>query len=283
MRLMRVGARGAERPVVLDTDDRAYDITPVAPRIDGAFLAGDGLARVREALAADRLRQVDITGQRVGAPIERPGTVVCIGLNYTDHAAETGAAVPSEPVVFLKASNAVIGPHDDVLLPRGSTKTDWEVELTVVLGRVARYLESPGAAYDVIAGYAVSHDVSEREFQLERGGQWTKGKSCETFNPLGPWLVTADEVPDPQNLGLRLWVNGRQRQNGTTKDMVFDVGHLVWYLSQFMVLEPGDVVNTGTPAGVALGRPDHPYLRAGDVVELEIDGLGRQRQTVRKA
>jgi 2-keto-4-pentenoate hydratase/2-oxohepta-3-ene-1,7-dioic acid hydratase in catechol pathway len=282
MRLMRVGAGGAERPVVLDADDRAYHITPVAPRIDGAFLASDGLARVREALASDRLRQVDIAAERVGAPIERPGTVVCIGLNYTDHAAETGAAVPSEPVVFLKASNAVIGPHDDVLLPRGSTKTDWEVELTVVLGGVARYLESPAAAYDVIAGYAVSHDVSEREFQLERGGQWTKGKSCETFNPLGPWLVTADEVPDPQNLGLRLWVNGRQRQNGTTKDMVFDVGHLVWYLSQFMVLEPGDVVNTGTPAGVALGRPDHPYLRPGDVVELEIDGLGRQRQTVRK-
>jgi 2-keto-4-pentenoate hydratase/2-oxohepta-3-ene-1,7-dioic acid hydratase in catechol pathway len=208
---------------------------------------------------------------------------VCIGLNYTDHAAETGAAVPSEPIVFLKASNTVIGPDDDVLLPRGSTKTDWEVELAVVIGGIARYLDSPASARDVIAGYAVSHDVSEREFQLERGGQWTKGKSCETFNPLGPWLVTPDELPDPQDLGLRLWVNGEQRQNGTTKDMVFDVAHLVWYVSQYMVLEPGDVLNTGTPAGVALGRPDHPYLRAGDVVELEIDGLGRQRQTFTEA
>jgi 2-keto-4-pentenoate hydratase/2-oxohepta-3-ene-1,7-dioic acid hydratase in catechol pathway len=269
--------------VVLDEEDHAYDVAPIADRIDGTFLAGDGIARVRDALARGALERVDIAGQRVGTPIERPGIVACIGLNYTDHAAETGAAVPTEPVVFLKASNTVVGPDDDVLVPRGSTKTDYEVELAVIIGRTARYLDSPADARKCIAGYAVSHDVSEREFQLERGGQWTKGKSCETFNPLGPWLVTADEVPDPQNLGLRLRVNGDLRQDGTTKDMIFDVGHVVWYLSQFMVLEPGDVVNTGTPAGVALGRPDSPYLQAGDVVELEIDGLGRQQQTFRKA
>jgi len=268
---------------VLDADDRAFDISPVVPRIDAEFLAGDGVSRVRAALTAGRLEPVDIAGKRLGAPIERPGTLVCIGLNYTDHAAETGAAVPAEPVVFLKATTTVVGPYDDVLIPRGSVKTDWEVELAVVIGATARYLESPEAALDVVAGYAVSHDVSERAFQLERGGQWTKGKSCETFNPLGPWLVTADEVPDPQALGLRLWVNGQQRQDGTTKDMVFDVGYLLWHLSQFMVLEPGDVVNTGTPAGVALGLPGNPYLRPGDVVELEIDGLGRQRQTFKEA
>jgi len=187
-------------------------------------------------------------------------------------------------VLFFKASNTVIGPDDEVLVPRNSVKTDWEVELAVVIGRTARYLESHEDALACIAGYAVSNDVSEREFQLERGGQWDKGKSCETFNPLGPWLVTADEVPDPQALGLRLWVNGTSRQDGNTKNMAFGVAEIVRYLSQFMVLDPGDIVNTGTPAGVALGQPDpKPYLRVGDVVELEIDGLGRQRQTMGQA
>jgi 2-keto-4-pentenoate hydratase/2-oxohepta-3-ene-1,7-dioic acid hydratase in catechol pathway len=180
--------------------------------------------------------------------------------------------------VFLKTPETVVGPDDGVLIPRGSTKTDWEVELAVVIGAQARYLAGPGDAVGCIAGYAVSNDVSEREFQLERGGQWDKGKNCETFNPLGPWLVTADEVPDPKALGLRLWVNGDLRQDGNAQDMIFGVHHLVWYLSQFMVLRPGDVINTRTPAGVALGRPDRPYLRAGVVVEVEIDGLGRQRQ-----
>lgn len=181
----------------------------------------------------------------------------------------------------MKASNTVVGPFDEVLIPRNSVKTDWEIELAVVIGKPARYLESRDAAMDVVAGYAISNDVSEREFQLERGGQWDKGKSCETFNPLGPWLVTKDEIPDPQNLGLRLWVNGVQRQDGDTKNMVFDVAEIVRYLSWFMVLEPGDVINTGTPAGVALGG--FPYLKEGDVVELEIDGLGRQRQSMRQA
>jgi 2-keto-4-pentenoate hydratase/2-oxohepta-3-ene-1,7-dioic acid hydratase in catechol pathway len=220
---------------------------------------------------------------RIGPPIARPVKIVCIGLNYRDHAAETGAAFPDEPVVFMKDPSTLIGPADEVLVPRGSTKTDWEVELGVVIGARARYLESTDAAREVIAGYVVSHDVSEREFQLERGGQWDKGKSCETFNPVGPYLVPRDEVADPQQLGLRLWVNGTARQNGSTADMIFPVLEVVRYLSQFMVLNPGDLVNTGTPAGVALGLPGTPYLRAGDVVELEIDGLGRQRQTLGQA
>jgi 2-keto-4-pentenoate hydratase/2-oxohepta-3-ene-1,7-dioic acid hydratase in catechol pathway len=206
------------------------------------------------------------------------GKVVCIGLNYCDHAAETGAALPAEPIVFLKAADTVIGPDDEVLIPRRSAKTDWEVELAVVIAAEARYLASPADALACIAGYAISNDVSEREFQHERGGQWDKGKNCETFNPLGPWVTTADDIADPQDLALRLSVNGELRQDGTTSDMIFAVDHLVWYLSQFMVLRPGDVINTGTPAGVAMGRPDTPYLRAGDVVELEIAGLGRQRQ-----
>jgi 2-keto-4-pentenoate hydratase/2-oxohepta-3-ene-1,7-dioic acid hydratase in catechol pathway len=215
--------------------------------------------------------------------LSRIGKIVCIGLNYRDHAAETGAQPPAEPILFLKTPDTVVGPDDEVLVPRGSVKTDWEVELAVVIGREARYLADEAAAAECIAGYAISNDVSEREFQLERGGQWDKGKNCETFNPLGPWLVTADDVPDPQALGLRLWVNGEQRQDGTTADMIFGVTHLVHYLSRFMVLRPGDVINTGTPAGVALGAPGTPFLTAGDVVELEIDRLGRQRQTFGQA
>jgi 2-keto-4-pentenoate hydratase/2-oxohepta-3-ene-1,7-dioic acid hydratase in catechol pathway len=208
---------------------------------------------------------------------------VCIGLNYRDHADETGATLPSEPVVFMKDPYSVVGAFDDVLVPRGSFKTDWEVELAVVIGRTARYLADPDAAVAHIAGYAISNDVSERAFQLERGGQWDKGKSCETFNPLGPVLVTADEVPDPQALGLRLWVNGDLKQSGSTADMVFGVAHIVWYLSQFMVLYPGDLINTGTPAGVALGSSHPRYLEPGDVIDLEIDGLGAARQEVRSA
>lgn len=253
------------------------------PEIDGAFLASGGVARVREALERDALPVIDAEGLRIGAPIARPGKIVCIGLNYSDHAAESGADVPAEPVVFMKASNTLVGPYDEVLVPRDSVKTDWEVELAVVIGKRARYLESRQEALDAVAGYAVANDVSEREFQLERGGQWDKGKSCETFNPMGPWLVTADEVGDPQDLPLRLWVNGELRQNGDTKNMIFDVAEIVRYLSRFMVLEPGDVINTGTPAGVAMGMPGQPYLRAGDVVELEIGGLGRQRQSVGQA
>jgi 2-keto-4-pentenoate hydratase/2-oxohepta-3-ene-1,7-dioic acid hydratase in catechol pathway len=282
MRLLRIGERGAERPAC-ERDGRWFDARPVTEDFDGRFLGGGGMAELRAALEEGRLPEVSRDGVRVGAPVARPGKVVCIGLNYSDHAAETGAAVPDEPVVFMKDPSTVIGPADEVLVPRGSVKTDWEVELGVVIGAPARYLADTDAARDVIAGYLVSHDVSEREFQLERGGQWDKGKSCETFNPTGPYLVPPDEVGDPQQLGLRLWVNGVERQNGTTADMIFPVLEVVRYLSQFMVLNPGDLVNTGTPAGVALGRPGTPYLRAGDVVELEIDGLGRQRQVMGQA
>ncbi|MGI5287248.1 fumarylacetoacetate hydrolase family protein [Nonomuraea polychroma] len=281
MKLLRVGPVGQERPAVLDEAGNLRDIGE--PEIDGAFLASGGVARVREALERGDLPVIDTEGLRVGAPIARPGKIVCIGLNYSDHAAESGLEAPAEPVVFMKAPNTMVGPYDEVLVPRGSVKTDWEVELAVIIGREARYLESKGKALGVIAGYAVANDVSEREFQLERGGQWDKGKSCETFNPLGPWLVTADEVGDPQNLPMRLWVNGERRQDGDTKNMIFDVAEIVRYLSHFMVLEPGDVINTGTPAGVALGMPGQPYLKAGDVMELEIEGLGRQRQTVGQA
>jgi 2-keto-4-pentenoate hydratase/2-oxohepta-3-ene-1,7-dioic acid hydratase in catechol pathway len=216
-------------------------------------------------------------------PIAVPAKIVCIGLNYRDHAAETGAAIPPRPVVFMKDPGTVVGPYDQVLIPRGSVKTDWEVELAVVIGAQARYLRTPADTAGVIAGYAVSNDVSEREFQLEFSGQWDLGKSCETFNPLGPWLVTSDEAGDPQNLGMTLSVNGVRRQKGNTANMIFEVAHLVWYLSQYMVLEPGDVINTGTPAGVALGLPGTPYLRPGDTVELAIDGLGHQRQTFAQA
>jgi 2-keto-4-pentenoate hydratase/2-oxohepta-3-ene-1,7-dioic acid hydratase in catechol pathway len=282
MRLLRIGEAGAERPAVED-GNRRFDARPVTDDFDGAFFAGGGPARLRSALDEGRLPGLPGDDVRIGAPIAAPGKVVCIGLNYSDHAAETGAAVPQEPIVFMKDPSTVIGPDDEVLVPRGSTKTDWEVELGVVIGAPARYLPDADAAREVIAGYLVSNDVSEREFQLERGGQWDKGKSCETFNPAGPYLVTADEVADPQALGLRLWVNGEQRQDGTTADMIFGVFEVVRYLSQFMVLRPGDLVNTGTPAGVALGRAGTPYLTAGDVVELEIDGLGRQRQTVGQA
>jgi 2-keto-4-pentenoate hydratase/2-oxohepta-3-ene-1,7-dioic acid hydratase in catechol pathway len=204
-------------------------------------------------------------------------------LNYSDHAAETGATPPKEPIIFMKAPDTVVGAQDEVLIPRTSVKTDYEVELAVVLGETARYLDSPDQAPGFIAAYAISNDVSERTFQQERGGQWDKGKNCETFNPFGPWLATADEVPDPQALALKLWVNGDLRQDGTTKNMIFGVHYLVWYLSQFMTLYPGDVINTGTPAGVALGRADGAFLREGDVVEIEITGLGRQRQTYRQA
>jgi 2-keto-4-pentenoate hydratase/2-oxohepta-3-ene-1,7-dioic acid hydratase in catechol pathway len=275
MKLLRVGAPGAERPAVLSADGQARDVSGVVDDFGPAFFAGDGLAKVAAAVENGGLPPV--TG-RTGAPIARPGKVVCIGLNYTDHAAETGQAVPPRPVVFMKDPSTVVGPGDDVLIPRGSAKTDWEVELGVIIGRRARYLDSPEAALATVAGYAISNDVSERAFQLELSPQWDIGKSCETFNPLGPWLVTADEVPDPQALGLRLAVNGVRRQDGNTGNMVFAVGYLIWYLSQYMVLEPGDLINTGTPAGVALGLPDHPYLRPGDRVELEIDGLGRAEQ-----
>jgi 2-keto-4-pentenoate hydratase/2-oxohepta-3-ene-1,7-dioic acid hydratase in catechol pathway len=278
MKLARIGATGSEVPAVLDDQGIWRDLSGVVDDSAAANLGGALIEQVRDALAGGALPAVaDV--QRFGPPLKGIGKIVCIGLNYRDHAAETGLPVPGEPVVFMKAPDTVVGPDDEVLVPRRSEKTDWEVELAVVIGTKAAYLDSPEQAAEHIAGYAISHDVSEREFQIERGGQWDKGKNSATFNPFGPWLVTADEVPDPQSLGLRLWVNGELKQDGSTADMVFGVHYLVHYLSQFMTLYPGDVINTGTPAGVALGVPGTPYLRPGDVVELEIDGLGRQRQT----
>lgn len=283
MKLLRVGAPGEERPAVRTDDGRLWDLSSVTGEIDGAFLAEDGVARARAAVAAGGLPELEREGLRIGAPLARPGKIVCVGLNYRDHAAETGAPIPARPVVFMKDPGTVVGPYDEVLIPRGSVKTDWEVELAVVIGRRARYLDGPEAARDVIAGYTISHDVSEREFQLEYSSQWDLGKSCETFNPLGPWLVSADEVADPQDLALHLSVNGVKRQSGHTGDMIFTVDRIVSYLSRYMVLEPGDVINTGTPAGVALGLPGTPFLRAGDTVELSVDGLGGQRQTFGQA
>ncbi|GAB3281386.1 fumarylacetoacetate hydrolase family protein [Kineosporia babensis] len=280
MRLLRLGPAGSEKLAALDDDDRAHDLTGI---VESLVPTPENLQAIREAVTSGRLPELS-TGQRVGAPIPRPGKIVCIGLNYRDHAAETGAAIPPEPVLFMKAPNTVVGPEDTVLVPRNSVKTDWEVELALVIGRTARYLDSAEDGLACIGGYAISHDVSEREFQIERGGTWDKGKNAETFNPFGPWIVPADQIEDPQNLALKLWVNGELKQDGKTSDMIFEVGEIVHYLSQFMVLEPGDVINTGTPAGVALGRPDpKPYLRAGDVVELEVEGLGRQRQVLEQA
>ncbi|MFJ7180232.1 fumarylacetoacetate hydrolase family protein [Streptomyces massasporeus] len=285
MKLLRVGTAGAERPALLDTEGTLRDLSGVVADIDGALLADEeALGRVRAAADAGDLPVLDAAGLRVGPPLARIGKIVCIGLNYHDHARETGAEPPAEPVVFMKAPDTVVGPDDTVLVPRRALKTDWEVELAVVIGRTARYLGSMEEALAHVAGYAVAHDVSEREFQIERGGTWDKGKNCETFNPLGPWLVTADEVRDPQDLSLKLWVNGELKQDGTTAEQIFPVGEVVRYLCQFMTLYPGDVINTGTPAGVALGAPEpKPFLRAGDVVELEIEGLGRQRQEFKDA
>lgn len=277
---MRVGADGSERPVLLGDDGRHFELAPVADDIGPVFFEGGGLDAVRQAWQDGRLPEIDISGERVGAPIAKPGVVLCIGMNYAAHAAESGVAPPEEPVMFYKAPNTVVGPFDDVLLPRGSKRSDWEVELAVVIGKRVRYLGSPAEAWDHIAGFATSNDLSERDLQIElSGGQWSKGKSCETFNPLGPWLVTPDEVADGdelRSLPMRSWVNGEPRQDSSTADMIFDVCDLLYRLSQVTVLDPGDVVNTGTPEGVALsGR--FPYLQAGDAMEIEIAGLGRQR------
>ncbi|RII95625.1 FAA hydrolase family protein [Clavibacter michiganensis] len=281
--LQRIGERGHEVPA-LRVDGVAYDLRPVCTDLDPEFFASIGIGGALRAYADGRLAPLPgADGARIGAPLARPGKIVCIGLNYRDHAAETGAALPAEPVVFMKDPSTIGGPTDPVRIPIDSTHTDWEVELGVVIGRTARYLDSPDDALKHIAGYVLSHDVSEREFQLERGGQWDKGKSCETFNPLGPWIAPAAAVLDPQDLRLRLSVDRVERQSGNTADMVFPVAHLVWYLSRFMVLRPGDLINTGTPAGVALGLPGTPYLRDGDVVELSIDGLGSARHRFEQA
>jgi 2-keto-4-pentenoate hydratase/2-oxohepta-3-ene-1,7-dioic acid hydratase in catechol pathway len=283
MRLVRVGEARHERAAVLGAQGEILRLPDSFGDIDADFWRQGRLEEVRRLLESGQFSERVQEPVRYGPPIAKPEKVLGIGLNYRDHAKETGSPVPEEPIIFMKAPNSVIGPNDEILVPRKSTKTDWEVELGVVIGSQARYLESPSDARNVIAGYCLSNDVSEREFQIERAGQWDKGKGCETFNPLGPWLVTPDEIDDPQNLGMHLSVNGVVRQNGTTHDMIFGVEHIVWYLSQFMVLEPGDLINTGTPAGVSMGHDDVPFLRAGDVIELSIDGLGTQRNLLGQA
>ena len=283
MRLLRIGPVGAERPAVL-VNDELLDVSGHVTDYDRMFFATGGLAGLRRLLdesAATLPRVVD--ANRIGPPVARPGKVVCVGLNYADHAAESGAPIPPEPIIFMKGSDTVVGPYDDVRIPRGSLKTDYEVELAVVIGAEARYLGSEAEAAAAIAGFCISNDVSEREYQLERSGQWDKGKSCETFNPLGPWLVTADEVGDPQCLGMFVDVNGQPRQRGRTSTMIFGVRELVHYVSQFMVLEPGDLINTGTPPGVGMAMDPPAYLREGDVVELSIEQLGTQRQRLVRA
>ncbi|MFI1731184.1 fumarylacetoacetate hydrolase family protein [Streptomyces acidicola] len=278
MKLARIGDVGREIPVVV-AEDHYLDLSALTDDIDGTFLS-QSLDRVAAAVRAGELPRIERDGQRIGAPIARPSAVICVGMNYAAHATESGAEPPKDLVVFLKTPNTVAGPDDDVTIPPGSTKTDWEVELGVVIGRRASYLDSPRDAIGHVAGYTLVNDLSEREWQIERsGGQWSKGKSFPGFSPVGPWLVTADEI-DPRMLRLRSWVNAAPRQDSSTSDMIFDVAQIVWRLSQFLVLEPGDLIMTGTPEGVALsGR--FPYLSPGDVVEVEIDGLGRQRQVTR--
>ena len=278
MKLLRYGEAGRERPGVVDADGNIRDISAYMLDVAGDAIDPGALARL-SALDLTELPLVE-GNPRIGPCVAGVGKFICIGLNYSDHAAETGATVPSEPIIFMKASSAIVGPDDDVLIPRGSQKTDWEVELGVVIGKRAKYV-SEAEALDYVAGYCVSHDVSERAFQAERQGQWTKGKSCDTFGPIGPWLVTKDEVADPQNLSMWLKVNGQTMQDGSTKTMVYGVAYLVSYLSQFMSLMPGDIISTGTPPGVGMGMKPPRYLKAGDVVELGIEGLGSQKQDVK--
>lgn len=277
MKLLRHGPIGAERPGLLAADGTIRDLTGIVPDIGGAVLSDVGLSALRGVDVA-ALPVVD-AATRLGPCVAGTGKFICIGLNYADHAAESGMAVPPEPVIFMKATSAICGPNDPIIIPRGSEKTDWEVELAVIIGTKAKYV-SQADALNHVAGFAVANDVSERAFQTERAGQWTKGKSCDNFGQLGPWLVTRDEVADPQDLSMWLTVNGVKVQNGSTRTMVYGVAHVVSYLSQFMTLHPGDVISTGTPPGVGMGMKPPRYLKAGDVVELGISGLGQQRQDV---
>ena len=279
MQLIQFGEFGAEKPGLLTKDGRRKDLSSEVSRYDREFFRQGGLARLTE-LQNDLDRFPDVaTDVRWGAPIARPGKVICIGLNYADHAEESGMPIPEEPIVFFKGSNTVVGPYDQIQIPRKSEKTDWEVELGIVIGKDARYLESESDAANCIAGYCISHDVSERHFQLERGGQWVKGKSCDTFNPIGPFVATADEISDVANLPMSLDVNGERMQTGNTKTMIFKPAYVVHYLSQFMTLEAGDLISTGTPPGVGMGMKPQRFLKAGDEVTLAIEGLGSQKQT----
>jgi 2-keto-4-pentenoate hydratase/2-oxohepta-3-ene-1,7-dioic acid hydratase in catechol pathway len=282
MKLLRFGHPGQEKPGLLINGQRK-DLSSHFSDWNRSFFNDNGLQKLQALLDSGESLPDVAENTRWGACVARPGKVLCIGLNYSDHAAESGMAIPEEPILFQKGSNTVVGPYDPVLIPRGSTKTDWEVELGIVIGKDARYLSSMEEANDYIAGYCISHDVSEREFQLEKGGQWTKGKSCDNFNPLGPWLVTPDEIEDVHQLGMQLSVNGQLMQNGSTATMIFNCQYIVHYLSQYMTLEAGDVISTGTPPGVGLGMKPPVYLKAGDIVELSIEGLGSQKQICEQA
>jgi 2,4-didehydro-3-deoxy-L-rhamnonate hydrolase len=275
MKLVRLGDEGREKPGLIDAQGQIRDLSGIVPDIVGATLSTETLARLR-GLNIETLPLAS-SGQRLGPCIGQTRNFIAIGLNYADHAAETGAPIPAEPIIFNKAPSCIVGPNDDVDIPRGSEKTDWEVELAIVIGERASYVGA-NEALDFVAGYCVCNDVSEREYQMERGGTWTKGKGCPTFGPLGPWLVTKDEIPDPQNLSMWLDVNGERMQTGSTKTMIFNVAQIVSYVSHFMILEPGDVITTGTPPGVGMGKKPPRYLRAGDVMTLGIEGLGEQRQ-----
>ncbi|GLK83606.1 fumarylacetoacetate hydrolase family protein [Ancylobacter defluvii] len=276
MKLVRYGEPGAERPAILDAQGVLRDLSGIVPDIGGATLLPEGLAKIA-ALDLAALPAVEGT-PRIGACVGQVGKFICVGLNYTDHAAESGMAIPDEPVLFMKTTSCIVGPNDDVEIPRGSEKTDWEVELGIVIGKTAKYV-SKEDAYDHVAGYCVINDVSERHFQLERGGQWDKGKGCDTFGPIGPWLVTTDEITDPHVLDMWLEVDGKRYQNGSTRTMIFDVPTIVSYVSQFMSLQPGDIISTGTPPGVGLGQKPPVYLKAGQTMRLAISGLGEQQQT----
>lgn len=283
MKLIRFGKQGEERPGILDAQGVRRDLSAIYRDWDRVFFNNGGLQEIRDYLRDNPYLPVVPERERWAAPIARPGKVICIGLNYSDHAKESGMDIPAEPIVFQKGGNTVVGPYDPILIPRGSEKTDWEVELGVVIGKDVRYLKTPDDAGSYILGYCTVNDVSERAFQLERGGQWTKGKSCDNFTPTGPWLLTANEVENVHNLRLQLRVNGHIMQDGHTANLVFNVYHIVYYLSQFMTLEAGDLILTGTPAGVGLGMNPPTYLKEGDVVELEVDGLGKQRQECQNA
>jgi ureidoglycolate lyase len=272
MKLARIGALGAEKLAAVDADGQYRDISGVFADLNTALLAD-----MTPVLALNLADFPVITPQRIGACVGQVGKFICVGLNYSDHAAEAGMTLPQEPILFMKATSAICGPNDDIIIPRGAEKTDWEVELGIVIGKEARYV-TQADALDHVAGYCVVNDISERAFQIERGGQWVKGKSADTFGPIGPWLVTRDEIPDPQALTMWLDVDGKRYQAGSTRTMVFGVAHLVSYISQFMSLQPGDIIATGTPAGVGLGQKPPVYLRAGQQMRLGIDGLGEQHQ-----
>ena len=279
MKLLRVGAKGAEKPAILAKDGSVRDLSGVITDIAGDVLTPEGLAKIA-ATDIEQLPALD-AAQRIGPCVGNVGKFICIGLNYADHAAETGSPIPKEPIIFMKATSAIVGPNDDVIIPKNSTKPDWEVELGVVIGKEARYVDEANAM-EHVAGYCLVNDVSEREFQLERGGTWDKGKGSDTFGPIGPWLVTKDEVADPQNLNMWLEIDGKRFQNGSTKTMVFGVAHLVSYVSQFMSLQPGDIISTGTPPGVGMGiKPNPVWLKPGNVMRLGIEGLGEQQQNVK--